>query len=285
MTGRGTSGSWQMRGVQLGSAIGADLIPNCSEVKTFRQYDIVVVVKRINEDCLRALRTSGVYVVWDVVDAWPQFGGRCTWDRIDCLGWMSREYSRIRPNAIVAATHAMQRDFHEMIAGVYDTSLITLPHHGRVTNPFEVRDRVRTVGYEGAEHYIGRWQKPVLEWCARHGAKFVMNGMFHAYDIVLAVRDDFDYAATNWKSNVKLANAQMMGVPVICGQEMGYRETASGAERWVQPEDWTSITQCLDSLIDPIERERVSDQLLSVRRAVSLDYLAEQYRSWLWSLK
>ena len=41
------------------------------------------------------------------------------------------------------------------------------------------------------------------------------------------------YPALHWKSNVKLANLQALGVPVICGPEVSCKEFGSGAEHWV----------------------------------------------------
>lgn len=45
-TGRGSSGSWQIRGVQLGVAVGATVIPKATNVKGQQ----VVVVKK-NDGC------------------------------------------------------------------------------------------------------------------------------------------------------------------------------------------------------------------------------------------
>ena len=75
VTGGGTSGSWKIRGEQLGEAICADVLPragfaDCSAA------ELIVVVKRAPPELLDTVRRSGRPWVWDVVDAWPQRPGQ-----------------------------------------------------------------------------------------------------------------------------------------------------------------------------------------------------------------
>lgn len=259
VTGRGSSGSWQIRGIQLGDAIGAKV-----QINAVSPGELTILVKRSI-----GLRR----VVWDVVDAWPQpFGNE--WDKVKCLRWMDAQIATIRPIGIVAATQQMAND-----CAWYKVPVLALPHHcrpGIERNP--VRKEVKKVGYEGGEHYLGKWLPLLQKECLARGWQFVMSpDRLADLDIVVALRDADGYAPANWKSNVKLANAQGSGTPVICSPEAGYRETASGAERWVEsPED---LTHAFDSLTSYDHRADAAGKLYDSR--ITLEQVAEVYRSWL----
>lgn len=268
MTGRGTSGSWQIRGVQLGAAIGAEVVPNAIDVARF---DLAALVKRPTTDLLQRLRAAGVPIVWDIVDAWPQPQGN-DWDRKRCMDWLEEMVTMIRPAGIVAATQAMADD----CAG-FGVPVLTLPHHARPglrRNPIRP---IKVVGYEGGEQYIGTWRAAIEEECALRGWSFVVNPSELAdVDIVLALRDSNGYAPRHWKSNVKLANAQGSGTPVICGREAGYLETQSGAEHWADtPEE---LSAALDALTLTQDRREASERLRAA--APSIDSVAVTYLEW-----
>lgn len=248
ITGRGTSGSWQIRGVQLGAALGARVEPNA----TPRDERIVVGVKRLTDEQVRAVR--GRPLVWDVVDAWPQPRGN-DWEEGLCRRWLAQEIERIQPAGIIAATRRMAED-----CDGFGVPVLWLPHHyrpGIALNP--VRDRIRAVGYEGAPAYIERWRKAIDRECARIGARFVVNpAQLSDVDVVLALRSSRGYAPRHWKSGVKLANAHGSGTPWIGCREAGYLETASGAEYWADSQDELRIA--LDWLADQAAREQVADR-------------------------
>ncbi len=269
VTGRGKSGSWQIRGDQLGTAIGARVEPNASKVS---QYRLAVIVKRPRPDIVYRLHQSSVPIVWDVVDSWPQPLGN-NWDRSQCLGWLKSEVKAIKPKALVAATEAMAVDCD------FGLPVLTLPHHTRPLqriNP--VRETVKTVGYEGGENYLGQW-KPWLEAeCQRRGWRFVVNPPELAnLDILVAVREATGYGPRKWKSNVKLANAQGSGTPCILNREAGYLETQCGAERWADTRE--EMVTALDSLESKADRLKASARLLAA--TPSLDHAAFTYRHWL----
>jgi hypothetical protein len=269
MTGKGTSGSWAIRGVQLGQTIGAAVIPNALDVAP---YDLAVLVKRPTADLLQRLRRANVRIIWDVVDAYPQPAGNA-WGKERCLDWLEEMFVMIQPAGIVAATEAMANDCTR-----FGVPVLALPHHARPglrANP--VRP-VKVVGYEGGEHYLGWWREVIEAECARRGWQFVMQPAELAdVDIVLALRDACGYAPRHWKSNVKLANAQGSGTPVICGREAGYLETQSGAERWADtPEE---LTEAFDAL-EPTEVRFAASRLLK-DAAPTIDSIAETYLSWL----
>lgn len=273
VTGRGTSGSWQIRGMQLGTAIGATLCPAALDVAGF---DLAVLVKRPAPGLVERLQRADVRIVWDVVDSWPQPIGNA-WDHSTCMAWLDDQVRAIRPAAIVAATQVMAED-----CAHFGIPVLWLPHHARPKqrmNP--VHDHVRTVGYEGGEHYLGKW-RPVLEReCAVRGWRFVVNpAQLADVDIVVALRDTAGYAPRNWKSNVKLANAQGTGTPFIGNREAGYAETASGGETWADTE--IELARALDSLANRPSRKAAN--ALMRTRARTLEHTATEYAAWLSTL-
>ena len=269
MTGKGTSGSWEIRGRQLGQILGAAVIPNAIDVAP---YDLSVLVKRPTTDLLQRLHRAEVSVIWDVVDAWPQPTGN-GWDRARCMEWLTRQVKAIRPNGMVAATRAMARDCEG-----FGVPVLALPHHARPglrQNPIRP---LKVLGYEGGQQYLGRWLPIIQRQCAARGLQFVINpAEVPDVDILLALRDCDGYAPRNWKSNVKLANAQGSGTPVICNREAGYLETASGAEQWA--DDETELAAALDALT-PTDVRRTAAQALRAA-APEIDSVAATYIAWL----
>ncbi len=275
VTGRGTSGSWAIRGEQLGRAIGATVI---ARAELLRDYDLGVVVKRAPPDLLQRARAAKLPLVYDVVDGWPQPTGNLDWKRGDCISWLKSKVAEIKPIALVTATQVMEKD-----CAVIGLPVLTLPHHarpGQALNP--IREQIRTVGYEGAPQYLGRWHQKILDVCAKNEWRFVINPPALAdLDLLFIVRDCAGYPALNWKSNVKLANAQATGTPCIINQEAGYEETQSGGEEWVSKPD--DIARACEALSTQAARKEASCRLKA--GAIPLDTIADVYRSWLHSLR
>lgn len=268
-TGRGTSGSWQIRGVQLGQTIGATVMPNALDVAP---YDVAVLVKRPTAELLQRLHRANVRILWDIVDAWPQPAGNA-WGREQCLKWLVDQVAVIRPAGIVAATQAMAADCER-----FGVPVLALPHHARPGLRMNPIRPLKVVGYEGGEQYLGRWLPIIKRLCAARGLQFVVNPAELAeVDLVLALRDCAGYAPRNWKSNVKLANAQGSGTPVICNREAGYLETASGAEQWA--DDEAELTAAFDALECTSTRLETGKTLRAA--APSIDSVAATYVEWL----
>lgn len=270
VTGRGVSGSWRIRGEQLGNAIGATVDTSPTELKCF---DLAIVVKRPRTDLIRRLHDAKVPIVWDVVDAWPQPIGN-DWDRERCMLWLRAELGTIRPAAIVAATRAMARDCEG-----FGLPVLALPHHarpGQRINP--LRATVATVGYEGGD-YLGQWREMIDRQCARRNWQFVVNPPeLASVDIVVALRDKAGYAPRYWKSNVKLANAQGSKTPSVLNRESGYLETASANQPWADSEK--ELVAAFDLLSDWGNRKALVDGY----EAPTLDGTARKYRVWLEAL-
>lgn len=271
-TGRGTSGSWKIRGAQLAAQLGAEAIPNVVNA----ECDVAVLVKRVEDRTLRVLRDCKR--VWDVVDSYPQqaptFGNN--WNEREAKDWLKREFERIQPHAVIAATSQMSADLK-----VFGVPVLWLKHHHRpkiARNP--IRERIAKVGYEGSPTYLHGWRKAIETQCKRIGAEFVFNpDRLADCDVVLALRDQKGYPARHWKSAVKLANAHASGTPFIGGRESGYMEIATGCEYWADTERELGIA--FDWLADQSTREQIHDRFVQaaypVERAASdLQYFLRQ---------
>lgn len=272
VTGRGTSGSWQIRGVQLGRALGADVMPMARDVA---RYDAVIVVKRAPGDLISRIHAARAHLVYDVVDAWPQPEGN-RWDRAQCMSWLADQIKRLRPRAIVAATRQMAGD----IAEICPLPVLAIPHHARPgLKRTEIRERVQVVGYEGGVAYLGAWEKRLLRVCRARGIDLLLNPpSLNDADVVVALREADGYAARNWKSNVKLANAQTSGTPIICVPEAGYMETAARTfPLWVESE--ADLEEALDFLVPRETRQLLADGLYAAR--IELGAVARTYRAFL----
>lgn len=269
VTGRGTSGSWVVRGLQLGHAIGATVQPQANSIKG---YDAVIVVKRCPPDLLARINQRGVPIVWDVVDAYPQPEGNA-WDEVKAKQWMANQMSVMRPKAIVAATEQMAKDCKEF------GPVLALPHHarpGQERNP--IRQKVLKIGYEGSDKHLGSWDRWMREICKARGVEWVVNpAKLSDLDIVVAARELKGYAPTNWKSAVKLANAQDTGTPCILARESGYIEQATGGEMFA--DDIEEMSNAIDYLM-PCERRMKASKLL-LSKDVSLETIVKKYKAWL----
>lgn len=268
-TGRGASGSWRIRGCQIASQLGAEAVPNAVNAEA----DVAVLVKRVDDRTVRALRSRGAKLTWDIVDAYPQPAGN-DWNEREAHAWLAREIDRIKPDALIAATSRMAEDLRP-----FGLPVLWLKHHHRPgirRNP--IRERIAVVGYEGSPSYIAKSQGAIRAECERIGARFVVNPDTLAdCDVVLALRDAKGYPPRNWKSGVKLANAHASGTPWIGCTESGYTEIATGCEYWAENQKRLGIA--LEWLADQSTREQVSDRF--VRAAYSVEHAAADLNRFL----
>lgn len=273
VTGRGTSGSWQIRGKQLGGALGATVAPRTLK---FKGFDHIIVVKRINDELQTEIRRQKKKWVWDMVDCWPQIAGGPFMTRDEAVAWLRGTIALRQPDAIVFATSKMFED------SGWEGPYIILPHHGwpRYSAPIPIRNEIKTVGYEGGEHYLGAWRQFVALECQKRGWNFVINKGLEQCDVGIALRHPIDYASKNWKSNCKVANHQLMGLPTICSPEQGYIEFTSGYELYADnPQELHDACNMLSSFS---WRQTAHKEM--IKAAPTLASVAERYKEWLQAL-
>lgn len=200
-------GSFQMRGQQLGGAIGARVTAS-PEQWDWDWADIVVLVKRAAIRWQSEVRRVKVPVVWDVLDFWaqPEENGLT---REELIAKVRSIQEAAGVSVLIGATRAMAED----IGGVY------LPHHCRLgLAPAPIRGRAEVVGYDGTPKYLGRWRLALVQSCAELGLRFVVNPPdIRDADVLVSFRDGrWDgWVCRQWKSGVKHVNAFVAGRPIV----------------------------------------------------------------------
>jgi hypothetical protein len=276
-TGKGgKSGSWQIRAREVGEALGATVKAH-STLEECQAADVIVVVKRITPQLLANIRASGRPWVFDTVDFFPQ--PDCTvWSREQTIEWVRGRLDFMQPTGVVFANQRMQQDI-----GWAGPQTAIYHHHrpGIRINP--IREKIQTIGYEGAPQFIEGWEAAIGEACADLGCAFTVNPRELAdLDVVLALRGPRHngYAQQHFKSNIKLANAHASGTPFIGMPEDGYEETRTGVEYWVKrPADLLPALRWLES---QSAREQISERFLQA--AYPVDKAATSLRAFLETL-
>lgn len=271
ITGKGgNAGSWQIRGVQLGRAIGATVLPMATTADCLA-HDIVIVVKRTPPELINAVRHSGRPWVLDIVDGWPQ---PCHWGEADALAWLYKMLSGLRPTAAVFGTPEMLTDASPSIPA------LILPHHSwerYIGAPGPSSAGPIVVGYEGDPRYLGAWHARLVQECERRGWLFEVNGDMRRAHIGVALRDGGGYPAQWWKPGTKLSNLHALGIPALCSPEAGYKSVAAGAECWIQsPADLARALNRLESAQVRAEMGRMAS-----RGVIRLADVAAKYLQWL----
>lgn len=261
-TGKGSSGSWQIRGVQLGGKVGT--VKPRATIDDCLKSDVIVWVKRICPEFI-SVKQSGKPWIWDLVDFYPQ--PQCSkWSKQQAVDWVNLQIEHYKPDGIIWPNSQMMNDCGLAGEVIY--------HHGRQAPLNPVRERVRVVGYEGSEKYLGRWRVAIEAECKRRGWTFKTGVPLHETDICVAFRDgEFNgYAQSHWKSNVKLANCHITGTPFIGLPEPGYRETMSGDECFAY-----SVSD-LPVLFDILEPKKTRQEISQSFRqsSISLHSVANQ---------
>lgn len=267
VTGKGgKSGSWVMRGQQLGTALRADVKPMTGPT----DHDVTVVVKRPPPEVIAQLRWKKW--AWDLVDFYPQ-PESYQWDKAGAVAWVRKKITDLSPAAIIWPNQRMREDCDTGLPG------LVLPHHHRIgiqANP--IREQVCKVGYEGHHSYLGKWEGILREECRRRGWEFVINPPQLAdLDIVTAFRHRGGYVCKHWKSGIKAQNAYASGTPLVCQPESGYLENATGAEYWAETPQQLAIS--FDWLLDQGAREAISDRFL--QKSFHVEHAAKQLKEFL----
>lgn len=203
----GTKGSWQVRGIQIGRAIGAR-VATAPTAEDWAWADCCILVKRALGQYAAIAQAHGVPIIWDALDFWrqPEENGLSI---ADAIALAHAQITQCGVDLVIGATEAMADD----LGGV------ALAHHSRprlVTGP--VREQLSVVAYEGTPKYLGSWRSAVEAACARLGATFVVNPPdLRDADVIVAFRgEQWDGAlCRRWKSGVKCVNALAAGRPLI----------------------------------------------------------------------
>lgn len=262
------AGSWIIRGQQLGGQLGRTKMG--ATLDDMRKADVVIAVKRFTPTFLKDIKQLRKPWIWDLVDFYPQ--PKCsTWSREKAIEWVLAEIKKANPTGIVYPNQQMKDDIGLPGKVIY--------HHARPNAPLNpIREQVKTVGYEGGEQYINGSLGLIRSACALRGWSFRTDLPLHELDIVLAFRDKphNGYVQTNWKSNVKLANAHASGTPFVGGWEAGYAETSSGREILIS--DPSLLKHAFEYLTPYGTRREIHEAF--IKQTITLHSAAEQMREY-----
>lgn len=267
VTGRGGAASWIVRGEQIGNAMGARVKANAT-LADCKAADVILLVKRPTDDLIRNISDSGRPWVYDIVDAFPQ--KQCgDWSANQSKIWLRDWINLLNPQQVIFPNARMRMDSPRQDGAV-------IYHHampGQPINP--IRREFKVVGFQGHPRYLGDWLPLITQICSRHNWDFLINPPHLAdLDAVLAVRAHpwNSYAAHNWKSNIKLANAHATGTPFFGPAECGYLETATGWEYFNNSPQVLENT--LLELTDQARRQLIQEKFLEA--TITLKTAADQ---------
>lgn len=261
-------GSWEMRGVQLGAALGARETSAPSE-RDWQWADLAILIKKRAITFAPAAHRAKVPIVWDALDFWSQPSeNRCHAAR--ALQVFEIQRRAIKPVLTIAATQAMATD----CGGVY------LSHHSwQGLTPTPARARVHTVGYDGNDLYLGAWKAVLERACHARGWRFVINPKdLTQVDLLVAFRDGIrdGWICRQWKSGVKLVNAIAAGRPIITQPCAAWDELRPDGSVIDDPRD---LDAALDRWSDHMTRSAVVDRAQVRAGEFAVETIAAQYRT------
>ncbi len=264
-------GSWTMRGLQLGAALGARVtsVPTAAD---FGWSDVVVLVKRAGAVFATQAHHADRPVVWDALDFWSQpRDHRLTASQATAL--LHAQIRVIKPALTIGATEAMA----QACDGVY------LPHHSWAgLSPTPAREVVSVVGYEGNPGYLGKWGQAVHAECRTRGWSFQINPPdVRTVDLLVAFRDDpWDgWICREWKSGVKLVNAIAAGRPIVTQMSAALRELSPQGLAVMSPGAFLGeLHDALDFLSARAQRDLCVLASLRSCGAYRLQAVAQRYR-------
>lgn len=276
--GDGLSGSWEIRAEQMAATNRRwRAIPTCRFTPDqIDHFDVFCFVKRFDNNWARRMREAGKRVVYDIVDPWkqPQDGQLYT-DLDSIRGYFQQMLEPLALDSVIFPNQAMRNDLEAVVPRA-----VTIYHHWRPgLQPIVVRDRARTVAYEGETRFLGPWHEIVREACRKLGLQLRCSGSaLQRADIGFAARGGKHgtLLPKRYKSNVKMANMLALGLPTIAdADEQSVLETAPSRIRLFRSKH--DLTDRLADLRSPEQREIAHQQFLQHRHLYSLAVISRQF--------
>lgn len=279
-TSRSSAGAWHIRGLQIASMRGNWRAINKPSDDDLARADLICLVKKPDPRVIECARQMKKPVVFDIVDSWaqPEDGLHCI-DVDKARQLFSRAWRTINADGYIFPTGRMQEDLGALVQ-----TKVTIYHHFRQNiqvNP--VRERVKVIGYEGAD-YLGDWLLRIESACVERGIKFVSNP--HNYtdlDIVVLARGGLhgNFLSHRYKSNVKLANAIGSGTPALVHYaEMSAHDTDCGDVLFFTDQPGSFERQLDKLILDHALRQRINQKFLEVAPRFHISHIANQFEEF-----
>lgn len=263
-----SKGSGEVRGVQLGAALGARVMTAPSH-DDLHWADVVVLLKRAAKDWASTVHQARKPLVWDALDFWAQ-PDENHFSEAQARVLLQRWITLIRPALVIGATEAMAT----AAQGVF------LPHHAWPgLTPSPAREHVKVVGYQGKRKYLGQWAKAVQAECDQRGWQFVINPPdLRDCDLLVAFRDgQWDgWMCREWKSGVKIVNAMAAGRPIIMHDSAAFHETSFCGSAISAPYE---LTSAFDEWAWKTKRDGIVTWAEALQPESTVEAVARRYRT------
>lgn len=216
------AGSAIMRGQQIASTRDRwTYIYNPTD-RELQGYDIIVLVKKARQTLVERIRATGSVFVYDPLDFWgqeyiPSSG--------DARVTAKRHFGRVNADIVIATHEAYQRGIQDFCKRVE-----VIPHHFDPRLPITRRRNDKVLVYYGQANYISHWYLQILRACGQAGWGFLVNPSDMSCASAMIGARNAEHACwinRQWKSSVKLATAEGVGVPFIHDGDESYREFAN----------------------------------------------------------
>jgi hypothetical protein len=259
-------GSWEVRGRQIGKALGARAT-STPTADDWRWADVAILVKRAVDQWGSVAKGKNIPVIWDVLDYWQQ-PEQNQQQPYAYSGAIKRIAKSNGIDRLIGATQAMADD----IGGVY------IPHHYRPGLPLtEPRGRVRVIAYEGTRKYLGAWLAEMERCAAARDMRVAVNpSTITEADVIVSFRHGVwdGPICRRWKSGVKFVNALAAGKPVIAQSCAAMDEIDPVGVRVESVLRFGDVLGSVDAIRDE------AYQVAKVRRReFAIETIAAQYRS------
>lgn len=170
-------------------------------------YDAIVLIKKAKPRILHDIKKAGAIFFYDALDWW----GQESFNEEEAKARLRSHLNRVDADCVIATHLAYGVD---MIGLCRDWT--TIEHHYDPRLDPSVGGK-RLV-YYGESRYIVYWWKDLVSACTEVGWEFLMNPSNLTRTGAMVSLRDSEYNSwinKNWKSSVKLATAEGIGVPLI----------------------------------------------------------------------
>lgn len=277
---RSSAGAWQIRGEQIAMMRANWEAINSPVDDDLERFDLFCFIKKPDFKLIRKLKKLKKPYVFDIVDSWaqPADGLKYT-DQSGARELFAESWKEVDADGYIFPTRHMQSALSSLVR-----THITIYHHFRPQiQPNPIRERVSTVGYEGAD-YLGPWREIIRQICDSRKISFVENpANYTDMDIVVLARggEHSSFLANSYKSNVKLANAYGSGTPALVHfKEMSAHDVDCGDIRFFSDHP-DSFERQLDALCSDHElRKRIHQNFLKSAEPFKIQSIATQFEAF-----
>lgn len=279
-TSKSSAGAWQIRGEQIAATRSNWVAANRPTAAELEACDLLCVVKKPDGKLIEHAQALGKPIVYDIVDSWAQpEDGIAHTNLAAARELFGRAWRNLAADGYIFPTRRMQLD----LGGLVVNGMTIYHHYWPQLERNPMRERVQTVGYQGAD-YLGEWLPAIEQACASRGLRFIANPQNYTdLDIVVIARggEHGNFLASNYKSNVKLANAYGSGTPALVHvDEMSAHDVDTGDVLFFTGRPGSFERQLDRLLADPALRQEIHRNFLAAAPRFHIGTIAGQFEEF-----